>query len=155
MTSSQNKSKYSFCSHAVTSPCPLAAFGLEARQLGLFDVGVIVDEGGAEIFSENRVRAQRGERFAEIFRQRRRLGLVGRIGRRPGIAALRDAVEAGIDLRRHVEIGIGRGLADAVFQMRRRIARLAEHAHHDAAIVARPDRAIGRQRIGAGSAYSR
>ena len=33
--------------------------------------------------------------------------------------------------------------------MRRRIAGLAEHAHHDAAIVARPDGAVGRQRIGA------
>ena len=48
----------------------------------------------------------------------------------------------------HVEIGIGRRLADAVLQARRRIASLAEHAHHHAAIVARPDRAIGRERVG-------
>src|ERR1700735_5072716 len=32
---------------------PLAAFGLEARELGLLDVGVIVDESGAEVFSEH------------------------------------------------------------------------------------------------------
>jgi hypothetical protein len=33
-------------------------------------------------------------------------------------------------------------------RVRRRIAGLAEHAHHHAAIVTRPDRAIGRERIG-------
>ena len=59
-----------------------------------------------------------------------------------------DAVEPRIDLRSNVEIGIGRGLADAVLQARRRVARPAEHAHHHAAIVARPDGAVRRERIG-------
>ena len=62
--------------------------------------------------------------------------------------ALRHAVKAGVNLRRHIEIRIGGGLADPVLQMRRRIAGPSKHPHHDAAIVARPHRAIGRQRIG-------
>ncbi len=64
----------------VALPAPV---GGKARELGLFDVRVIVDEGGAETFPENLARAQRGDGFAQIFRQWWRLGLIRRVRRGP------------------------------------------------------------------------
>ena len=62
---------------------------------------------------------------------------------------MHDAVEASVDLRGDAEIQVlATRFADAVLQQGRRIAGRREHAHHHAAIVARPDRAIGRERIG-------
>src|ERR1700733_4580360 len=53
----------------------------EAREFRLFDVREIIDKGVAEAFAEHGASPQRADRFAEIFRQRRRFGLVRRIGR--------------------------------------------------------------------------
>ena len=57
--------------------------GAEAGDLGVLDADEIVDEIVAEGAAETRVIAERGQGFAEIFRQQFRFGLIRRIGRRP------------------------------------------------------------------------
>ena len=109
---------------------------------------VIVDELRAQRVAEKRIVLQREHRLAQRLRQQRGLRLIGRVRRRPGIEPAIDAIQARENLRGHVEIRIGRGLADPVFQPGRGIAGAAEHADHDAAVVAPPDRAVRRQRIG-------
>src|SRR6185312_8775351 len=47
----------------------ILCFRLEARELGVLEVRVIIDESRAEAFAEAVVGAQRGERLAEVFRQ--------------------------------------------------------------------------------------
>src|SRR5262245_64888269 len=104
---------------------PLGHFELEAIDLGLFDRRIVVNEAVAEAGTKARARAERIERLVERLRQQLRLGLVRRVGGGPGIELAGDAVEPGDDLRGHVEIGVGCGLADAVLKMSRRIARPA------------------------------
>ena len=72
---------------------PFGHFRLEAVDLGILDVDVIVDEFRAELLAEERIVLQRGDRLAQGLRQRRRLGLVGRVGGRAGIELAVDAVE--------------------------------------------------------------
>src|SRR5215471_8831681 len=114
---------------------PLGDLRLVARDLGVLDPQVIVDEIAAEAIGEATVVAQRAQCLLEALRQLHRLCLVGRVGRRTGIEHALHAVETGEDLRGHVEIGIGGGLADPVLQPRCRIAGAAEHTHHHAAVV--------------------
>jgi len=56
-----------------------------------------------------------------------------------------DAIETGGDLRRHVEIGIGAGFTGAILDMRRQVARFAEHADERAAILRRPGHPVRRE----------
>ena len=100
-------------------------------------------EGGGR---EHRVAFECVERGRQRCRQQRPVGGVGIVVRR-GIAPMLDAVEPGRDLRRDIEIRIGGGLADAVLQSGRRIARCAEHAHHHAAVVVAPGGAVGCERV--------
>src|SRR6185312_4921046 len=128
---------------------PVRDLGLETLDLGGLDVNVIVHERCPELLTEERIVAQRRHRLPQRFRQQLGARLVGRIRRQRRIELAVDAVEAGEDLRSHVEIGIGGGLADAVLQPCCGIPGRPEHADHYAAIVAAPDGAIRRQRIGA------
>src|SRR5262245_31044344 len=128
---------------------PLRDLGVVARELGLLDAQVIVDERLAEAFGEAGVVAQRGQRLLESRRQQLGARLVGGVRRRAGIEGAPHAVEAGDDLRGHVEIGIGGGLAHAVLEPRRGVASRAEHADHHPAIVVAPDGAVRRQRVAA------
>ena len=128
---------------------PVADVQIEAVDLGLFQLEIIIDEEVAEARAQRLVVAEGGQRLGQRARQRRRLGFIGRVGRRAGIERAVEPVQPAHDLARHVEVGVGRRLADPVFQVRRGIARAAQHAHHDAAVVAPPGGAVGRQREGA------
>ena len=70
-------------------------FFFEALALGVLDMGVVIDESGAECRPEGLVGAQRSHRFAQRLRQQCRSRLIGRVGRRAGIELPRDAVKAG------------------------------------------------------------
>src|SRR3954451_11232988 len=59
---------------------PVRDFGLEALDLGLLDVDVVVDELGAERGAKERVGIKRDNRLAQGLRQQIGLGLIGRIG---------------------------------------------------------------------------
>src|SRR4051794_37596977 len=69
---------------------PVAHFGIEAVDLGLLQLQVIVDEEIAEAGAENLVVAQGRQRLLERARQQRRLGLVGRVGGRAGLGLALD-----------------------------------------------------------------
>ena len=71
---------------------------LEALDFGILDMRVVVDERIAERGAEERVLTQGEDRLPQRRRQQGRLGLVGRVGARPGIEAPVGAVEPG-DLR--------------------------------------------------------
>src|SRR5262249_48174183 len=58
---------------------PLGDLRVVARDLGLLDAQVVVDEIFAEAGGEAGILAQRGERLLEAFRQMRRLDFVGRV----------------------------------------------------------------------------
>ncbi len=118
-----------------------------ARDLRLLEVDVVAHEGLAEAVTKADVLAQRRERFGKCCRQRLGRGAVWCIGGGAGLELARHAVEPGVDLRGHVEIGIGEWLSHAVLEMGRGIAGIAHHAHHDAAIVLRPDGLDRRHRI--------
>src|SRR6267378_1638812 len=83
---------------------PVGDLGVEALDLGVLDVDVVVDELLPQRLPEKCVVTQGRHRLAQAFRQQVRLGLVGRIGGRPGIELAIDAVEAGENLLGHVEI---------------------------------------------------
>lgn len=71
---------------------PVRHLGQEAIDLGVLDVGVVVDEFGPELVAE-RIVLQRGDRIAQRFRQWQRFGLVGRVRRGAGVELAVDAVE--------------------------------------------------------------
>ena len=77
------------------------------------------------------------------------LDFVRRVRRWAGIEHPLHAVEAGHDLRRHVEVGIGGRLADPILEPGGRVAGAAEHADHRATIVTPPDHPVRRKRIAA------
>ena len=108
---------------------------------------VVVDEPRAEGIAEKPIVFQRQHRFAKRLRQRRGLRLIRRVGGGTGIERPIDTVQSRQDLGGHVEIGIGGGLSDPIFQPGRGIVSAAEHAHHHAPVVASPDRTVRRQRI--------
>src|SRR4029078_11845089 len=56
---------------------PVGHLGQEAVDLGILDVGVIIDELGTELFAEERIVLQRADRIAQRLRQETRLGFVG------------------------------------------------------------------------------
>src|ERR1700684_3594691 len=73
---------------------PVRHFGLEALDLRLLDVHVVIDEAGAERFAEEWIGVECGDSLLQRFRQKICLGLVRRIGGRAGIKLAVDAVEA-------------------------------------------------------------
>ena len=86
------------------------------------------------------------EPFAQARRQLR-AGRVRRVGLEAGLEPALQPVEAGVDLRRHIQVGVGHRLADAVLDARRRVAAGAEHAQHRAAVVAAPGERLRRHRV--------
>src|SRR5262249_12996849 len=106
---------------------PLGDLRLVASDLRILDAQVVIDKAAAEAIGETIVVAQRPQRLLEALRQLQRLRLVGRICRGTRVEHALHAVEAGEDLRGHVEIRIGRRLADPVLEPCRRIAGAAEH----------------------------
>ena len=73
---------------------PVRDFGLEAFDLGVLDVDVIVDELRAQRVAEKRIVLQREHRLAQCLRQQRGLRLIGRVRRRAGIEGAIDAVQS-------------------------------------------------------------
>src|SRR5215467_15346555 len=71
---------------------PLGDLGVVARELGLLDGQVIVDELPTEGIGEAAILAQRRQRLFERLGQERRLGLIGRIRRRSRIELAREPV---------------------------------------------------------------
>ena len=131
--------------------CGVSVFlGAEARNLGVLDPDEIIHEVCRRRRSRKHALSRSAaKRFAEIFGIISASVSYGVSADGPGRSSSRDAIHPAGDLRREIEIRIGRRLADAVFQMCRRIALLADHPHHHAAIVLPPDHPVGRERIGA------
>src|SRR5205823_2118611 len=125
---------------------PFADLQVEARDLGLLDLAVVVDEGFTDSFAQHLVLAQRFERLRKRARQELGLGLVRRVGGRRQTGAafsyLCHAVEAGVNLRGEIQIGIRRRLADAVLDPRRGIPGTADDAQQRTAVFLAPDDAI-------------
>src|SRR3954453_5770108 len=63
---------------------PLRDLGVEAGELGALEAQEVVDEALAQPVAEHRAGLQRDERGIERGGQRRRRGLVGRVGGWPG-----------------------------------------------------------------------
>src|SRR5262245_47439571 len=99
---------------------PFADLRMVARQLSLLDREVIIDELLAEAVGKAAVIAQRRKCLLERLWQQGRLGLVGCVSRGSGIELACDAIATGDDLRGHIEIRIGGGLARAVLEPGRR-----------------------------------
>src|SRR5437660_5726499 len=104
---------------------PVADFEGEAIDLGLLQCREVVDEEVTQPGAQGLAVAQRRNRLVEGARQQWRLRFVGGVGRRSGVGLVRQAVEAADDLARHIKVGVGGRLADAILEMRRGIARRA------------------------------
>ena len=102
-------------------------------------------------FRNSGSRSSASSAAGKALRQKRTVGGIGLVVARAGIDLAVNAVEAGGDLRRDEEIGIGRRLAAAVLDPARGIAGRAEHAQHRAAVVVAP---AARDRVPASSAGS-
>src|SRR5476651_1808912 len=92
---------------------------MEAVDLSLLQLEIVVDEEVAEAGTQDLVVAQRIERLVEAARQRYGLGLIGRIRGRPGIGLALQPIQPADDLARHIKVGIGGRLADPVLEMGR------------------------------------
>src|SRR5262245_15900735 len=87
-----------------------AALFSGAGNLEALNRNVIVDEGIAERRAETRAGRETSQRFFQVMRQTFRCSAVFSIrivGRWPGDKFARHTIEPGMNLRRHVEIGIG------------------------------------------------
>src|SRR5258706_1101879 len=133
---------------------PLGDFRLESLDFRVLDVDVVVDELSAQRFAEEGIVPERKHRLTQRGRQKARLRLVGRIGRRSRIERPVDSVQTREELRGHVKVRIGRRLSYPVLEPGCRIAGTAEHPDHDAPVVATPDGPVRRERIGAVSLVS-
>ena len=80
-------------------------------------------------------------------RQQRKAELYGFSSCGPGSRFCAMPSRPDDDLRRDIEIRIGRRLADPVLDPRRRIVGRAEHPRHHAAMIVGPGGAVGRERI--------
>src|SRR5215510_11606685 len=101
---------------------PVRDLGAVARDLGFLDTQIIVDEILAEARGKAGITAQLAERLLETFGQKRRRHFIGRVCEGAGIEPALNAVETRPDLRRHVEIRIGGGLARPILEPRDGIA---------------------------------
>src|SRR4029079_3158462 len=89
---------------------PFAHFEVEAGDLGFLETAEIIDKRCAEPVAQALVGAQRLQSTRERRGQPFCVRFIRRIGWRPGIELLRDAVEAGVDLWSGREGGgFGRG----------------------------------------------
>src|SRR5205814_3991260 len=73
---------------------PIRHFGLEALDLGVFNVDVIFDKSRAERIAEKPILFQRQHRFAKRLRQRRGLCLIRRVGGRTWTERPIDTVQS-------------------------------------------------------------
>ena len=89
---------------------------LEPSGLIALELEVVVDEHLSEILAEQRGLLERGKRVRQRLRQPRPVGRIGIVIGCAGIELVLDAVEAGGDLRRDVEIRVGGRFSDAIFQ---------------------------------------
>src|SRR5580692_4842048 len=83
---------------------PVRDFGLEAFELRVLDVVIVIDKACAELFAEETIGLQRVECLAQRFRECGRLRFVRRIGRRRRLGCAIDAIEARQNLRGRVKI---------------------------------------------------
>src|SRR5215217_123206 len=84
---------------------PVADFEVEAVDLGLLQLEIVVDEEVTEARAQRLVVTKGRQRLAERAWQGRRFGLIGRVGGRAGIELAVEAIQAAHDLARHIKVG--------------------------------------------------
>ena len=76
------------------------------------------------------------------------VGAVGLLVERTRVGLVPDPVEPGDDLRRHVEVGVGGGLADAVLDVGGLVARPADDPDGGPPVLERPRRPVRGEGVG-------
>src|SRR4051812_15949597 len=89
-----------------------------ALDFSLFDVDEVVNESVAESRHQSRVGFQGLQCLAQAGGDFLGAAAIRRVGGRRSLEAARDAVQPGVNLRGQVEIRVGSGLAQSVFDAR-------------------------------------